>query len=246
MRTVILNLLAAMLLFSAGVPTRAAEQRAEKGHFDGIKGRLPKALQQRVDVMEKGFRHREKGDDFLFKLRTDEATREYRAMISADPGAGQILADRLARVHMVCGEYSRAAEQLETSVKKFPDWCGVYQSWREIHGEVIRAVWLAAASQPEDAGPKLRRIINREVPALQWPPSQAYDEWSRELASKEACLVLGAWLLKSGQRDEAKRLLELAARASEGEGRGETRVKLARAYLKQMEPTKPVVNARKR
>jgi tetratricopeptide (TPR) repeat protein len=239
MRFAILNLLAAMLLISVGGPTRAAEQKAEKRHFIAIKGRLPKALQQGIGAMEKGFRHLEKGDEFLFKLRTEEAIREYRAMFSVDPGAGQVLANRLATVHLVRGEYTRAAEQLETSVKEFPDWCGVSQAGRELDCEVIRGVWLAAASKPEEADLKLRRIINREAPALQRPPSQAYDEWSRELASKEASLVLGARLLQLGQRDEAKRLLAQAATLSKGEGTGKTRVRLAQAYLKQPEPTKP-------
>jgi len=188
--------------------------------------------------------HLDRGEACLAQLHPEQAIVEFRSVIelfrhppptgAPSTAFGTFAAQRIAWSYAAMGDFPEAIAWLDTSIRDYPDWCGFYQASWEVEAETIRRVWRIASLQPGEAEPQLRRLAARQLP---WgaEPLTRDKNWNRRLhdvASREASLVLGIYLLKRGQTAPAKTFFAKAA--AHPYSKRESWYVLAAGYLRQI------------
>ena len=188
--------------------------------------------------------HLDHGDAYLAELQLEQAIAEFRLVIelfrhprptgAPSTALGTFAAERIAWTYAAMGDFRQAANWLDLSTKEHRDPCGVYQANWATEVTMIQRVWLTASLQPGEAEPQLRRLADRQLP---WgaKPLTNDKRWNRKLlgvGSREASLVLGVYLFKTGQTASAKAYLSKAAAHSLSKREGW--FVLATSYLRQI------------
>jgi tetratricopeptide (TPR) repeat protein len=183
--------------------------------------------------MKEAEEHLDRGEKSLMALDADAAIREFQASLAQDQALKEWADNGLGWAYALRGEYTQAADWMEAARHSFA-FCANCAYRGRVMEEATETVWRAAALPREQAERKLRRIVGKKETVLQRPTTHAWDDLSRKRASKDACLVLGTWLLKEGKSRDAEPLLKKAAAPLKDETLNSYRIRIAESYLEQI------------